>query len=61
MTTPTTPVLKATGLHRHFEGVHAVAGVDLEVAPGQTVAITPASNRATRKGRFRRITSSAEA
>ena len=39
MTTPTTPVLKATGLHRHFEGVHAVAGVDLEVAPGQTVAI----------------------
>ena len=39
MTTPPTPVLKATGLHRHFEGVHAVAGVDLEVAPGQTVAI----------------------
>ena len=39
MTTPTTPVLKATGLHRHFEGVHAVAGVDLDVAPGQTVAI----------------------
>lgn len=39
MTTPTTPVLRATGLHRHFEGVHAVAGVDLEVAPGQTVAI----------------------
>ena len=39
MTTPTTLVLKATGLHRHFEGVHAVAGVDLEVAPGQTVAI----------------------
>lgn len=39
LTTPTTPVLKATGLHRHFEGVHAVAGVDLEVAPGQTVAI----------------------
>jgi len=39
MTTPTTPVLEATGLHRHFEGVHAVAGVDLEVAPGQTVAI----------------------
>ena len=35
----TTPVLKATGLHRHFEGVHAVAGVDLEIAPGQTVAI----------------------
>ena len=34
-----TPVLKATGLHRHFEGVHAVAGVDVEIAPGQTVAI----------------------
>ena len=39
MTDTVTPVLKATGLHRHFDGVHAVAGVDLEIAPGQTVAI----------------------
>ena len=39
MATSTTPVLSATGLYRHFEGVHAVDGVDLEVAPGQTVSI----------------------
>lgn len=35
----TTPVLQVHDLHRSFEGVHAVAGVDFEIAPGQTVAI----------------------
>jgi branched-chain amino acid transport system ATP-binding protein len=33
------PVLQVSGLRRAFAGVQAVAGVDLEVAPGEVVAI----------------------
>ena len=34
-----TPVLKATGISVRFGGVHAVAGVDLDVADGQLVGL----------------------
>jgi branched-chain amino acid transport system ATP-binding protein len=34
-----TPLLQATGIVRSFGGVHAVAGVDVAIAPGEFVSI----------------------
>ena len=31
--------LKITGLHKHFRGVHAVRGVDLEIADGEFIVL----------------------
>jgi ABC-2 type transport system ATP-binding protein len=36
---PTAPVLRATGLHKSFDGTHAVRGVDLEVRGGERVGL----------------------
>jgi branched-chain amino acid transport system permease protein len=33
------PVLAATGVHRHFEGMHAVDGVDVEVLSGRITGL----------------------
>ena len=33
------PVLVATGIHRHFEGMHAVDGVDIEVLSGRITGL----------------------
>jgi len=35
----TNPVLQARGLHKSFDGNHAVAGVDIELVPGELLAL----------------------
>ncbi|MEM9951103.1 MAG: sugar ABC transporter ATP-binding protein [Chloroflexota bacterium] len=35
----TEPILKATGIHKRFPGVHALKGVDFEVRPGEIHAL----------------------
>lgn len=43
--TPTsgTPVLHATGIHKAFDAVHVLRGVDIELYPGQIVALIGSS------------------
>src|SRR6478672_11737767 len=38
MTHPDMAAVRLNGLHKSFGGVHAVAGVDLDIAPGEVVA-----------------------
>ena len=38
-TAPGKPVLIATEIHRHFEGMHAVDGVSIEVPTGQITGL----------------------
>lgn len=37
--TDTAPLLVASGIHRHFEGMHAVDGVTIEVLPGRITGL----------------------
>lgn len=39
----TAPILTVSGLRKHFGGVEVLRGIDLEVRPGETVAILGAS------------------
>ena len=39
MPTDATPLLTATDVHRHFEGMHAVDGVSIEVLPGRLTGL----------------------
>ncbi len=41
MTTPASPHagISLTGLHKSFGDVHAVTGIDIDIAPGETVAL----------------------
>ena len=38
-TTTTEPILRMEGMHKHFGGVRALRGVDLEVRPGEVLAL----------------------
>jgi polar amino acid transport system ATP-binding protein len=43
MNAPTPPLLRVTGLHKRFGGDEVLKGIDLDVAPGERIAILGAS------------------